>query len=211
MESRKVGQVAEFSKPGFTGWDRIDSNEIELVPTPLAMQPNGFVEAAFEEGSYGLTASLVVKSVHDEKQITFWMQWSDETQDRGEGEGFPDGAVIAFPVRGDPAIHTMGEDTAPIHAIHWSARKNQVRSVLATGIGTSRPGPDLKPHVNAAWIDGQWTIVVTHNLGASDPDSVKLVPNKTTGIGFVIWDGSKMERAGIKAYSPDWVDLNITK
>jgi hypothetical protein len=45
-------------------------------------------------------------------------------------------------------------------------------------------------------------------LGLGD-DVAPLVAGEKTGIGFALWEGANEERAGIKAFSVDWLDLTL--
>lgn len=209
MDSHKISQLTHLLDPDAGDWKTFKPSKVALIATPLGLQPNGFIQKIWEDkqDEYGQTEFVQVVSVNDGKRIAFRLEWKDETQDNGEGEGFPDGAVLAFPMKGDPMISTMGDEESPIHAVHWSARKNQVRSVVATGIGTSRSGPDIKPLVNSVWRDGHWAIVIVHNIESAG--NIELSPGNVTKVGFAVWNGSNLERAGIKAYSPDWTLLKI--
>jgi DMSO reductase family type II enzyme heme b subunit len=50
--------------------------------------------------------------------------------------------------------------------------------------------------------------VISRPLGIGK-DIAPLAAGKKTGIGFAVWRGANDERAGIKAFSIDWVELTL--
>jgi DMSO reductase family type II enzyme heme b subunit len=102
----------------------------------------------------------------------------------------------------------MGAPDAPIHILRWQANKEGLRSILATGIGQSQPGPSLKTGAQAKAEGDAWSVVITRALGHGG-EVAPLAAGKKTGIGFALWRGGNDERAGIKAFSIDWADLAL--
>ena len=208
MHCNRVADVNPYLDFKSDFWDSETFTAIKLNPSEIGMQPNDYIINSWENKSYGQLDRLGLLAVHDGKQIAFAMQWVADTESRGEDEGFPDGAVIAFPVKGNPLLMAMGSEEEPIHGLHWRARFNEIRSVVATGIGSSRPGPEMKVRVEAVWSNGVWRVVLVRDLGAPK-DAAQLLPGKPSRIGFAVWNGANKERAGIKAITPDWTELNI--
>lgn len=174
-----------------------------MMPTPLAMQPTAYIRNTWSDRKYGDTATLAVASVHDGETWALRASWP------GSGPGstdFPDAVAVALPVRNNPVLALMGAEDAPIHYLRWSANKKGLLSILATGVGLSGPGPDLKREAHAAAEGTTWHVVIARSLSAG-PEAAPLVPGKRTGIGFAVWQGSNDERAGIKAFSVDWAEL----
>lgn len=208
MRSRRIGSVTEFLDAESTSWSSIRTESITLMPTPLGLQPKPYITTSWKDQPYGLTKQLSVACVHDDMQMAFRLQWNSATQTMAQGESFPDGAAIALPVRGDPPLMLMGAESAPIHILQWQAGVPELRSVLISGIGSSRPGPAVRAIANARWAENSWTLVVTRDL-RSGGDIAPLEAGKPTRVGFAIWNGANSERAGIKAVSVDWVALAI--
>jgi DMSO reductase family type II enzyme heme b subunit len=102
----------------------------------------------------------------------------------------------------------MGSPEAPIHYLWWNATRKEPQSLLATGIGTSSPGPDVRPTANAAADGSSWRVVLARAMGTG-ADVAPLAPGTTTGVGFAVWRGSNDERAGIKSFSGDWTELEL--
>lgn len=208
MRSEKITAIADYAATTAAGWRQISAETVEMAPAPVEMQPNGFIQANWRDRPYGQLASLEAQSVHDGTSIAVRLRWASERPETGGREGFPDGAAIAFPVAGEPALWTMGTEDEPVQFIQWQAMKNKIRSVVAWGIGSSVPGSLVSESVTAGWSQGFWTIVMLRTL-AGGPEAATLQPGANTRIGFAVWNGSNEERAGIKAVSVDWSPLII--
>ncbi|MGI9373379.1 MAG: ethylbenzene dehydrogenase-related protein [Hyphomicrobiales bacterium] len=208
MFSERVTSLDRFFDPGAAGWAGVSTTSVEMVPAPLGLQPNEYIQVSWEDRDYGALESLDAKSVHDGAQIAIWLSWAKAKPDTGGQEGFPDSAALAFPIADVPDITSMGTPKAPIHLLHWMARKNALRAVVAQGIGSSMEGADVAQSVKAGWTQGRWSVVFTRSLIAGK-QAVSLVPGTQSQIGFAVWDGSNEERAGIKAVSADWTDFQI--
>ncbi len=208
MRSERITAIADYAATTAAGWRQIAVETVEMAPAPVEMQPNGFIQANWRDRPYGQLASLEAQSVHDGTSIAVRLRWASERPETGGREGFPDGAAIAFPVTGEPALWSMGNEDEPVQFIQWQAMKNRVRSVVAWGIGSSVPGSAVSESVTAGWSQGFWTIVMLRTL-AGGPEAATLQPGTETRIGFAVWNGSNEERAGIKAVSVDWSPLII--
>ncbi len=208
MRSVKASSVADFATTTAPGWQQVPVETVELVPAPMEMQPNGFIQADWQNREYGLTPVVEAQSVHDGETLAVRLRWPAVQPNTGGRDGFPDGAAIAFPIRGEPALWTMGTDEEPVQFLQWRALRNEIRSVIAWGIGSSVPGSAVSESVNAGWSQGYWTIVMLRTL-AGGPEAATLQPGQATQIGFAIWNGSNEERAGLKAVSIDWTPLTL--
>lgn len=200
--------MADHAATTAAGWQTVPSEAVELVPAPLEMQPNGFIQAQYRNHEYGKTPMIEAQSVHDGANVAVRLRWPAEKPFNGGREGFPDGAAIAFPVKGEPALWTMGTEDEPVQFIQWRALKNEVRSVVAWGIGSSLPGTGVGEAVTAGWSQGHWTIVMLRTL-AGGPEAATLEPGASTRIGFAVWNGSNDERAGLKAVAIDWIPFDL--
>lgn len=203
MRVQKVNQIAEFADPAAPRWSGVEAMDIEMVPAPLGLQPTEYIQVSWEDRPYGLLELASVRAVHDGSAIAVQLSWADAQPSTGAGEGFPDGAALAFPVRGEPELMQMGSPEAPMQFVQWQASKKQARSVLAKGIGSTVPGAPVAETASGAWSGGRWTVVFTRSLTGAG-ESANLVPGGTTQIGIALWNGTNEERAGIKAVSADW-------
>lgn len=205
MKSHRVTNIAEFLSPAAPGWAKVTGASIAMLQTPLAMQPTEYIRKKWEGKPYGDAKELQVASVHDGHILALRIRWSGVSP---PGTDFPDALAVALPVRGKPALALMGAPDAPIHILRWQANKEGIRSILATGIGQSQPGPSLKTGAQAKAEGDAWSVVITRALGHGG-EVAPLAAGKKTGIGFALWRGGNDERAGIKAFSIDWADLAL--
>lgn len=208
MICRRVADIALYLEPESTLWSSLEATAVEMAPAPLGLQPTAYVIVSWTDRPYGELPGLSMAAAHDGTRIAVRLEWPDATRDDGKGEAFPDGAAITFPVAGDPILVQMGSPDAPIHAVQWQARGNATRSVLMTGIGSSRPGPPVAEAGKGAYGDGSWRLVLSRSL-ATPEGGAALAPGQPSRIGVAVWNGSNQERAGIKAASVDWVDFQL--
>lgn len=205
MKSKRVANIKDYLSPTGPAWGKLAEEEIPLVPTPLGMQPTEYIRKSWEGKSYGNAKSLHVASVHDGSTWAIRASWNGVSP---AGKDFPDALALAFPVSGKPVLALMGAADAPIHYLRWAANKEGVMSLIATGIGLSRPGTVIKSSAHSQATGDRWSVVITRALGTGK-DVAPLTSGKKTQIGFAVWNGGNDERAGIKAFSIDWAELAL--
>lgn len=204
VRSRRVDNVKNYLTPSSPDWGRVAAEQITMMPTPLAMQPTEYIRNSWANKPYGQVSKVAVASVHDGETWALRASWEGGSLASGD---FADALAIALPVRNKPVLALMGGADAPIHMLRWSAKKKEeVLSLLATGIGLSRPGPDIRRSAQAVLDGSTWHVVIARALGKG-MDVAPLLAGKKSGVGFAIWRGANDERAGIKAFSIDWTEL----
>ncbi len=104
MRSIRVSAAADYAATRAAGWQQLPVEQVPLVPAPMVMQPNGFIQAQYQDREYGQTPFIEAQSVHDGISLAVRLRWPAEKPFNGGREGFPDGAAIAFPVKGEPAL-----------------------------------------------------------------------------------------------------------
>lgn len=205
MRSRRVSDPANWRKLDALEWGSLTLETVPLMATPLAMQPTEYIRRSWEGRTWGTTPELSAASVHDGDTWLLRLQWSGVSPAGGD---FPDGLAVALPVSGEPVLALMGAQDALIHYLRWTAGKPGLRSIVAGGIGQSRPGPEL-PCFAEARADGErWHLLLGRAMG-SGGGRAALVAGQPTRIGFAVWHGANEERAGIKAFSIDWIELQL--
>lgn len=208
MQARHLSSIQMLLDPAAAGWSALAHASVPLIAAPLGLQPTPYLRARWAGQSYGMVHTAHLACAHDGHQAIFHLIWSCPQRSLKEGENFPDAAAIAFPVCGQPALVTMGSENAPLHILQWQAGVDGSRSVLATGIGSSRPGPGIKTSSLAAWAQGSWQLCITRSLAAAEGGAV-LTPGSVVQVGIVIWNGASKERGGIKAFSPEWTAIRL--
>lgn len=206
MRSHRVDAITPYLAPASESWARLDQTRIALVPTPLPMQPTAYVRSSWAGREFGQTPAVDVSTAHDGKTWAVRIGWKT-AKSRPDAE-FPEAVAVALPISPDAVFALMGSPEAPIHYLRWDSHSPGARSIVAGGIGSSAPGPDVRQAAQSA-IDGDtWRVVIVRALGESR-NGAALTPGSRTGIGFAVWRGANDERAGIKAFSGNWIELEL--
>ncbi|MCB1667678.1 MAG: ethylbenzene dehydrogenase-related protein [Porticoccaceae bacterium] len=205
MDSRRVKNVSSYLSPVADVWKGVDAVQVRMTPTPLGMQPTEYIRQSWHDKPYGKVDSLSVGSVHDGKTLALKISWKGVSPD---GVDFPDALAVAMPIGEPPPLALMGMPDKPIHILRWTANSSSLSSILSKGIGLSDDGPSIVAAAEAVKQDGSWHLVLTRQLGVGK-NIAPLMVGKSTGVGFAVWYGANEERAGIKAFSVDWINLAL--
>jgi len=194
-------------------WSGAAAESLKLMGTPVGLQPTEAIRMAWMTKKIGTVESVSVSALHDGQMLAFRLEWADATEDRGVGDttAFPDAAGILLPSAAESVSVTMGAPGAAVNAWYWRADEDgRGREMVAEGLGTTRPVDTEQVKGRGVWRDGRWRVVITRALRVQTPEPVaQLSPGQKTGFGVAIWEGSNGERAGIKAFSGDWLDLSL--
>ncbi len=206
--------AAALGDPDHAVWSGAASEEIQLAPTPLELQPSLYLSKGPRDRAYGRVRRLRVRALHNQKEIAFLLEWEDPRADLvpADDDVFPDGAALLFPLRGDAPLITMGSPDAPVAAWHWRAdRPGHGRSNVAQGLGTTRVVDEQVIATNAAWSTGRWRLVLTRPLRvtAAEAESIQIRVGEPLKVAFAVWEGSNGERGGLKSFSPSWHEVTL--
>ena len=194
-------------------WSGSLSETVKLMGTPVGLQPTEAIRMSWMTKKIGVVESVSVSALHDGQMLAFRLEWADATEDRGIGDttAFPDAAGILLPSVAGAVSATMGAPGAAVNAWYWRADEDGLgRQMVAEGLGTTRPVDPEQVRGRGVWRDGRWRVGITRALRVQTPEPVaQLSPGQKTGFGVAIWEGSNGERAGIKAFSGDWLDLSL--
>lgn len=199
--------------PAASVWGTAKGETVALMQAPAAMQPTKYITTKWQDKPYGQTKNLTVKALRNADEIAFRLEWQDPTKNeqRIENTDFPDAAAMLFPLSEDAPLF-MGMEGAPVNLWYWRAdHPSRARSDMATGIGTSRVMDDTSITAQAVHANGRWTVVMRRALRVEKEaaSAIQIVPGQTLRTTFAVWEGSNLERAGIKAFSPAWLELQI--
>jgi len=199
--------------PASPEWEKVPVETISMGGTPLANQPSRYIRSVWADRPIGEARFLGVRAVHNGQDLLFRLEWRDESRDVDfKGRGFPDGAAVLFPLNGDAPLADMGSEKAPVNAWFWRADQPEAaRNVQAHGIGTVEDTEKSRIAARAGWKDGTWFLVFSRPLAVADQkgEAVQLAAGGSTKVAFAVWEGSKGERGGIKAFSKQWRELNL--
>jgi len=214
MQVKRIdAKSAELLDPGSATWRRARTARVVLSPTPLAIQPTDYVRASWQGRPYGKVTSMRVGALHNGRDIFFRLAWEDGAADSkiADINEFVDAAAVLFPVAPDAPLIGMGTQGKPVNAWFWRADWERPKNVTAEGMGTTKRREDPALASQSQHARGRWSVVLSRSLVANGgpAGTVSLSPGAAWKIAFAVWQGGNQERAGIKAFSPDWQELQI--
>jgi DMSO reductase family type II enzyme heme b subunit len=200
--------------PDARPWSAGSSDNIKLIGTPAGMQPTAAIRNAYTGKQIGMVQGVKVSAIHNGQDLAFRLEWEDATQNDeiGDTTSFPDAAAIVLPSVPNAPVITMGAPDQAVNAWYWRAdeKEGYGRQVIAEGLGSSRTIDREIVRTRGSWKDGRWQVVIARPLKIQSPDPVaQIQPGEITGFGVAIWEGSAGERAGIKAFSGNWIELAL--
>lgn len=208
----KVAKSEELLNPAGAIWGQAEAQSFALSGTPLGLQPTAYIRNSFKQEDIGAVKEVKVAALHNGKHLAFHLTWMDASQNDKieDNDQFSDAAAIFLPTKDNAPLVTMGAPGFPVNMWYWRADETAGRHVVAAGIGTTRTIDQKQIVCGKQWHNGQWQVVIARALGvASTEPLVQLRPGRSIKFSIAIWEGSKQERAGLKAYLPDYVDLKL--
>lgn len=213
----RVGRVdardEELLSPESTAWQEAPVNEVVLSPTPLELQPTEYVRVSRSGRPYGLVSSMNVSALHNGNSVFFRLVWQDDSEDGAMKDinQFVDAAAVMFPIAEDAPLISMGIKGKPVNVWMWRADWARPKNIAAEGMGTTERRDDPALSSAARHTEGRWDLVVGRSLvhRSAPRGTVALAPGTVSKIAFAVWQGSEQERAGLKAFSPDWQVLEL--
>jgi len=215
MQARYVAKtdLETLLDPESQPWRSQAPTVVPLIGTPLGLQPTDAIRASWFGKKIGAVEKVAVSAVHDGAILAFRLEWEDATENGSidDTDSFPDAAAIALPASADAPLILMGAVGAPVNAWQWRAdNPDAARQISAEGLGTSRALGGSHVKARGTWKAGRWRVVIARALKIpGEVGAAQLQPGQPTGFGVAIWEGSHQERAGIKAFSGDWLPLDL--
>lgn len=208
-----AGAAQSLLDPDAAAWAQAHPHTVRLIGTMAAMQPTEAIRVGWSERPIGAVGEVVVSALHEGEHLYFRLEWPDATANRDHGDNrvFPDGAALAFPMHPSAPLWTMGAPGYPINAWFWRADEpDRGRHVLAEGLGSSKTLDREHVRCRGAWRAGRWRVVIARALRLhSAQPVVQFEPGAHCHFGVAVWEGSRQERAGLKAFSGEWLDLDL--
>ena len=195
-------------------WDTIEAREFPLFGQIL-LEPKMYTPSI---------DAIYVKSIYNDKEIAFLVEWDDANQSKPETteEGdviYADALAIQFPAQipETPAsprpFFVMGNPTLPVNLWMWNSGSNIFNEANAKGVNKkkyqSKENKDIKGKV--VYKKGQYRLLVKRDLATSDKgNDVQMEYNKFIPIAFFVWDGHNGE-TGSKMAISSWDYLFLEK
>jgi len=211
---RVTASTEELLDPQAAAWAQAGEASVDMLPTPIALQPTEYIQKTYESRTYGDVTPVRVRCLHNGDAMFIRIEWAEPNPSRelNDVNAFADGCGVLFPVAGDAIITEMGSVSQPVNAWHWRADyDDKPNSVTSTSRGTAVRYKTNPLVARSIWKNGAWQVVIGRPFVVAEPHRrmIALKPGTTVKAGFAVWRGSNQERGGIKAYSPTWSDLVI--
>ncbi len=212
---RRVDAKSEdLLDPSNAVWRKAKSRAaIVMSQAALTVQANDYVRLSWEGRPYAAVRAMQASALHNGKGIFFRLAWDDDTKDHSISDinQFVDAAAVMFPIAPDAQIVGMSSTGKPVNAWLWRADWKQPKNVTAEGQSTTQRRDDPALAAKAKHTRGRWYLVISRSLDTrrAPSNTAVLKPGTTAKVGFAIWNGANQERAGIKAFSGEWEDLEI--
>ena len=192
---------------------KVSLKRIKMQPVPTkAIVTSKYIRETMKEAKYGKVREILVGVCRDDEKIAVVMNWEDKSKDDAilSYESFVDACAVMFPVKGYSSVMTMGSEDAPVNIWLWRA-DGKVYDVLSKGLGTTKRRDPKESGLIAfgRYSGANWVVVFIRRLRIENSEYVDLSPPKTTGVAFAVWEGSNRERGPLKAYSGEFIGLEV--
>ena len=195
-------------------WSGLETNRIDLIPAPVGMAFAVSFHMAVSQG-HGKVNRLETCLAHDGETLSIRLSWQDPADDDRirDLDQFVDAAALLFPLLPDTNPFTMGEEAKPVNAWLWKADQPEPFDVIARGYSTTqrRPASSSGLAANGLYRDGRWAVVFQRPLQPGSGEFMRFEPGGTAQVGFAVWDGSNAERAGQKAVTAAFLELELDR
>ncbi len=212
MKAKKVNAAtADLLNPGHGLWGGAEQVAVKMQTPPIGNVPSNYFRA-MDPTKIGAVKEIEVSALHNGESLFFRLTWLDPTKDDGvETPGdYRDGAGVLLPFLDSARINNMGSKKEPVNAWCWQAGIDQPRNVTAAGLSTTRREDKSFCEAGSEWADGRWTVVISRPFEVGESDrNVALSPGMKKPVGFAVWEGSNMERAGAKSFCGKWYEVEI--
>jgi len=213
LVQRVDAKSEELLDPTSPVWRRARGSRVVLSPTPLDMQPTEYVRVSWKGRPYGKAASMRVSALHNGRKVFFRLVWEDDSANGkiADINQFPDAAAVLFPIAADAPLIGMGTKGKPVNAWFWRADWERPKNIAAEGMGSTQRRDDPALASKSRHARGRWDVVLSRSFSTNGapPGTAPLAPGTASKIAFAAWQGANQERAGVKAFSPDWQELQI--
>jgi DMSO reductase family type II enzyme heme b subunit len=192
-------------------WAKLESREIELVPSPVVMAMAVSPQLAMRT-DHGVVKAVSARMAHNGETLSIRLAWEDPQRDdrMPDLDRFVDAAAVVFPLLDDANPLTMGDEARPVNAWLWKADLPEPFDVIARGFSTTqrRPASESGLAARGTHQDGQWVVVFQRPLQPTG-EFARFEPGTPAKISFAVWDGNNAERSGQKAVSGVFLDVAL--
>lgn len=192
-----TGKVFEPGGVNDPAWREVGVLKAEAVPTPHAGQSSRYLQETYEDGSWGAIRAVALSGWQTRKKLTVLAEWAADAPTNGFNapDAFLDRVAILFPASEDTPLGNMGSEDDP--AIIWTWRTDgKLEKLVAKGPGSVASVSNAGMRADGAHKNGKWRVQITG-----------IRPEGPRQFSVALWKGAAGERAGLKSYVPEWIDL----
>lgn len=141
---------------------------------------------------------------HEGAPVNIW-QWKADLEGRRDTV-----ALLGAANPGKESKYSAGFDRSELYqlASKEKERRGPVEDLNAEGLGTLTLQASQDVMGKGLWSGGKWSVVFWRPMITMDKDDAKFERGTILPIAFAIWDGSNLEKEGLKSIST-WHELKI--
>lgn len=192
-----AGKVFEPSSVNDPVWFEVGALQVEAVPTPHSGQSSRYLQETRQDGNWGAIEYVALSGWQTRKKLTILAEWEADspTENFNGPDSFLDRIAIMFPKSETTPLGNMGSDEDP--ATIWTWRTDgKLEKLVAKGPGSIASISNAGMRASGAHANGKWRVQITG-----------VRPEGPRQISVALWKGAAKERAGLKSFVPDWIDL----
>ncbi|MFQ5853360.1 MAG: ethylbenzene dehydrogenase-related protein, partial [Candidatus Binatia bacterium] len=200
----------------------------EAVPLQIPLLGQVIAKPRWQNPSVDL---IELRSVHNEEELAFLLQWDDPTEDTvhreikvpidledtyvkvsdlpRKPETFRDSVALQFPVKNSGGLTKphffRGDRRNPVYLLVWMADRQAVEEANANGPETApkrQPREGQQAKGKGIWKNGRWKVVVVRPLLTTDKEDVQFEKGRLIPMAINVWDGGNGEHGLIMSLSP---------
>lgn len=180
-------------------WMNTTVTSVTTLPTPQGMQVSEYLLSTYHEGEWGRIGVVDVRGWQTRHTLALRLSFESSHNDRqfrGPNH-FLDRVAVFFPSDENTLFMTMGSAQSPGTIWSWRADGN-TEKLLAQGPGTITPLSNEGLRSESHHDGKRWHVLLCG-------PQIKSQPRK---FAVAVWSGAHSERAGLKAFSHDWIQLD---
>lgn len=192
-----TGKVFEPSGVNDPAWKGVATLQVEAVATPHSGQSSRYLQQTYQDGNWGAIGSVALSGWQTRKKLTILAEWEAEapTDNFNGPDSFLDRIAILFPKTEATPLGNMGSADDPVTIWTWRT-DNKLEKLIAKGPGSITPVSNAGLRADGAHANGKWRVQITGYR-----------PDGPRQFSVALWKGAARERAGLKSFVPDWIDL----
>lgn len=179
-------------------WAQAPLTQVTTLATPQGMQVSEYLLSTYRDGEWGRIPSIDIRGWQTRHSLTLLLEF-DSTHGHTAFMGpdhFLDRVAVFFPADENAHFMTMGSPQSPGFIWSWRA-DGKTESMLAKGPGTLTPVSNEGLKSQSKHNGKRWRVQL------SGPQIV----NTPRRFAVAVWSGANRERAGLKAFSKEWIEL----